>query len=408
MWVPAIAAGNGASTGSSEVETTSSAATASSRSAASLESPTVPAVGLVPEVPLEGRTPVPAFAAPVSVAPSAGLPELPVPAPLGVVTPGAPSLERPRIAPEPWTASPAPSQRTLRAVGPQSEELPLFAPQVAIARPAPARGVPSPSTAAHVRAIPPWPITDETLLEGREDAEPITDTHAVPDEGALGQTEIEPEEIDPDELLELEPEPPVDAEGDPVLPVQETLSFDPAALSSAPPPLPRRVERTITPVQFQVSAVPVRAPAAPAADAVEPPGAEKALARTAPTAPHPVQAAPVAPPLPPESAAIVLAPKRPEPIRPRVVEIPPDAVFNGEFLRKIREAREVSLEEISARTRIARKTLENVEADRYAELPAHVYLRGTLMSFATSLGLDPIRVSRGYMELVQAARQTKR
>ncbi|MEN9800078.1 MAG: hypothetical protein RL653_3775 [Pseudomonadota bacterium] len=270
------------------------------------------------------------------------------------------------------------------------------------------RGVPSISAPEQVRSIPPWPITDETLLDDAAEEEPITDTHALPEDVALGHGEGEPEEIDPDELLELEPEPQVDAVGNPVAPVQESLSFDPASPPPVPPPLPRRSERTITPVQFQVpSDEPVRPPApASPATAGEPPPPEMALARI-PAPSTPPAALAVSTPPAPEQGAIVVA-KRPEPLRPRVVEIPQDAVFNGEFLRKIRQARELTLEEISTRTRIARKTLENVEADRYAELPAHVYLRGTLMSFATSLGLDPIRVSKGYLELMQAARPPPR
>jgi cytoskeletal protein RodZ len=79
-------------------------------------------------------------------------------------------------------------------------------------------------------------------------------------------------------------------------------------------------------------------------------------------------------------------------------------VFNGELLRKVRTAQGITLDDIAARTRISRKTLENVEADRYGDLPAQVYLRGTLMGIATTLGLDPLRVAKGYLELCAAAK----
>jgi cytoskeletal protein RodZ len=85
--------------------------------------------------------------------------------------------------------------------------------------------------------------------------------------------------------------------------------------------------------------------------------------------------------------------------RPRTPEIPPDAEFNGELLRRVREARGQSLQQVADRTRITRSHLENVEADRYAALPPPVYLRGILMNLARELGLDPLRVSRSYLTL---------
>jgi len=101
---------------------------------------------------------------------------------------------------------------------------------------------------------------------------------------------------------------------------------------------------------------------------------------------------------------MVLATPKPREVKQRPADFPPETVFNGELLRKVRTAQGISLDDIAARTRISRKTLENVEADRFGELPAQVYLRGTLMGFAQSLGLDPLRVSKSYLELVQAAK----
>lgn len=73
--------------------------------------------------------------------------------------------------------------------------------------------------------------------------------------------------------------------------------------------------------------------------------------------------------------------------------------FNGELLRRVREGRGLSLQALSERTRISMRHLENVEADRYKDLPATVYLRGMLMSMARELGLDPLRVSKSYLAL---------
>jgi hypothetical protein len=97
--------------------------------------------------------------------------------------------------------------------------------------------------------------------------------------------------------------------------------------------------------------------------------------------------------------AQVAARVREPPPRPRTPDIPPDAEFNGELLRRVREARGQSLQQVADRTRISKAHLENVEADRYAALPAQVYLRGILMNLARELGLDPLRVSRSYLAL---------
>jgi hypothetical protein len=90
--------------------------------------------------------------------------------------------------------------------------------------------------------------------------------------------------------------------------------------------------------------------------------------------------------------------------RPKPFELPPDAEFNGELLRKVRTAAGLSLQQLSERTRITVRHLENVEADRYAALPAPVYLRGILMNLARELGLDGLKVSRTYLALVEAAK----
>jgi curved DNA-binding protein CbpA len=99
-----------------------------------------------------------------------------------------------------------------------------------------------------------------------------------------------------------------------------------------------------------------------------------------------------------EAALAQVAARVREP-RPRTPDIPADAEFNGELLRRVREARSFSLQQVADRTRISKSHLENVEADRYTALPAAVYLRGILMNLARELGLDPLRVSRSYLAL---------
>jgi hypothetical protein len=91
--------------------------------------------------------------------------------------------------------------------------------------------------------------------------------------------------------------------------------------------------------------------------------------------------------------------------RPRMPELPPDVEFNGELLRQVREARGLTLQQVAERTRIGRAHLERVEADRYADLPPSVYLRGILVSLARELKLDATRVSKSYLLLAARSGQ---
>ena len=72
--------------------------------------------------------------------------------------------------------------------------------------------------------------------------------------------------------------------------------------------------------------------------------------------------------------------------------------LTGKALKDIREHLGISLQEISARTRIHLPYLEFIEGDRYDKLPHEVYLRGYLIQYAKVMGLDTTRVVRGYLK----------
>jgi flagellar biosynthesis protein FlhG len=61
-------------------------------------------------------------------------------------------------------------------------------------------------------------------------------------------------------------------------------------------------------------------------------------------------------------------------------------------------SRGIELEEISALTKVGERALQLIEANRYHELPAPVYLQGFLKEYAKCLRLDPTRVTGTYME----------
>ncbi len=71
--------------------------------------------------------------------------------------------------------------------------------------------------------------------------------------------------------------------------------------------------------------------------------------------------------------------------------------ISGPGLRRAREARGLSLRQISNVTKIGIRFLEYIEADRHEFLPAPVYLRGFLSEYARLVGLDARRVVETYL-----------
>jgi cytoskeletal protein RodZ len=65
-----------------------------------------------------------------------------------------------------------------------------------------------------------------------------------------------------------------------------------------------------------------------------------------------------------------------------------DSLTLGERMKKIREERRLSLSEISKHTKIQIKYLEYIEEGAYAKLPADVYVKGFLRSYAAFMGLN--------------------
>jgi len=68
----------------------------------------------------------------------------------------------------------------------------------------------------------------------------------------------------------------------------------------------------------------------------------------------------------------------------------------GQFLRKEREKRKVSLDAVAKVTRITRENLEALEKDDFQVISAPVFVRGFLRNYATYLGLDPKEVISRY------------
>ncbi len=68
------------------------------------------------------------------------------------------------------------------------------------------------------------------------------------------------------------------------------------------------------------------------------------------------------------------------------------------YLRKHRESAKLSLDDIARVTRIPERSLERLECGRFEELPADVFVRGFLRSYANCVGIDPDDALRRYAE----------
>ena len=73
-----------------------------------------------------------------------------------------------------------------------------------------------------------------------------------------------------------------------------------------------------------------------------------------------------------------------------VLDLPPvSSETFGEYLRRERELRQITLHEISEGTKIAIHMLKAMESDQWDKLPAEIFIKGFVKSYAEYLGLVP-------------------
>lgn len=68
----------------------------------------------------------------------------------------------------------------------------------------------------------------------------------------------------------------------------------------------------------------------------------------------------------------------------------------GSYLRSTREARAMSIGEVSRATRIPANAIERIEAGHFDDLPGEVFTRGFLKAYAGAVGLSPSEVLARY------------
>ncbi len=77
-------------------------------------------------------------------------------------------------------------------------------------------------------------------------------------------------------------------------------------------------------------------------------------------------------------------------------------LFDGAFLKSVREYKNLSIERISDATRISRTYLNAVEQNDYRELPAPVFVRGFIVQIARILNLDENKVANSYLQIYKS------
>ncbi|NUM89142.1 MAG: helix-turn-helix domain-containing protein, partial [Bdellovibrionales bacterium] len=112
-----------------------------------------------------------------------------------------------------------------------------------------------------------------------------------------------------------------------------------------------------------------------------------------------------------EGSASAFGAARPTAARARHVENPEmekeiaeTALVNGAFLKKVREYKGVSPEEIMDILKISKNYLAALEEDVVEKLPAGVFVRGFVIQYAKALKLDPDRIAARYMEFLRQRR----
>ncbi|RJX24680.1 MAG: helix-turn-helix domain-containing protein [Dethiobacter sp.] len=73
----------------------------------------------------------------------------------------------------------------------------------------------------------------------------------------------------------------------------------------------------------------------------------------------------------------------------------------GNLLRKAREEKGISLDDISKETKIQKKYLNSLEEGDFSLFPGRVYVKGALRNYAEAVGLDPAEFISLYEESVK-------
>lgn len=77
----------------------------------------------------------------------------------------------------------------------------------------------------------------------------------------------------------------------------------------------------------------------------------------------------------------------------------------GAYLKRERELRQISLEELAIETCIQKKFLEAIESEHFEKLPSLSYAKGFLRSYGNTIGLDSNDIILRFDALIQKMEQ---
>jgi len=80
----------------------------------------------------------------------------------------------------------------------------------------------------------------------------------------------------------------------------------------------------------------------------------------------------------------------------------------GNCLRRAREDRALTIGDISAATKVPRSAIEQLEAGALSSLPAHVFVRGFIRSYAKAVGINDARPLSLFDRVVNAKNEAAR
>lgn len=80
---------------------------------------------------------------------------------------------------------------------------------------------------------------------------------------------------------------------------------------------------------------------------------------------------------------------------------------SGQDIRRQRELKKISLDEIKEKTKVGKFTLRLIEDDVYSSLPAPVYLKSFIKQISAIIGLDPEKTAEGYLIRMKAFKKKK-
>jgi curved DNA-binding protein CbpA len=83
-------------------------------------------------------------------------------------------------------------------------------------------------------------------------------------------------------------------------------------------------------------------------------------------------------------------------------DLPPPDLADPQYLKKLRERKGVSLQEISEATMISVHSLTDLEKGEYARFPGRVYVVGFLRAYAEYIGID-VQQAKAHFEIIYAA-----